>query len=103
MGRPHRAKVALVQRRDLRLGQALGERHDAGIDDPEREVRVPSLQFAAAGKIGARRRLGAIDPREEIVEEDEPGLGWQPAAAPGVMSAGGLLAAVIVERTPTAG
>ena len=64
MGRPHGAEVALVEGRDLRLGEALGERHDAGIDDPEREVRVPRLQFAAAGKIGARRRLGAVDPRK---------------------------------------
>ena len=82
MGRPHRSKVALVERRDLRLGEALGERHDAGIDDPEREVRMPGLQLAAAGQIDARRRLGAVDPSEQIVEEDEPGLGGQPAAAP---------------------
>ena len=64
MGRPQRSKVTLVERRDLRLGQTLGERHDAGIDDPEREVRVQSLQLAAAVKIGARRRLGAVDPRK---------------------------------------
>jgi hypothetical protein len=79
---PHGSKVALVERRHLRLAQALGERHHAGIDDPEREIHVPSLQLAAAGKIGARRRLDAVDPREKIVEEDEPGLRWQPAAAP---------------------
>jgi hypothetical protein len=75
MGRPNGSKVTLVERRDLRLGQALGERHDAGIDDPEREICVPSLQLAASGKIGARRRLGAVDACEQIVEEDEPGLG----------------------------
>jgi len=82
MGWPHRSKVALVERRDFRFAQALGERHDAGIDDPEREIRVACLQFAAAGKIGARRRLDAIDPGEQIVEEDEPSLRWQPAGAP---------------------
>ena len=75
MGRPQRAEVTLVERRDLGLAQTLGKRHDAGIDDPEREIRVPRLQLAAAVQIGARRRLGAVDPREQIVEEDEPGLG----------------------------
>ena len=35
--------------------------------DPEREVRMPRLQLAAAGKTGARRRLGAVEPREQIV------------------------------------
>ena len=82
MGRPHRSKVALVKRRNLWLTQALGERHDAGVDDPEGEIRVESLQLAATGKIGARRRLDPIDPGEEIVEEDEPGRGWQSAVAP---------------------
>ena len=82
MGWPHRSKVALVERRDFRFAQALGERHDAGIDDPEREVRVASLQLAAASEIDASRGFNAVDPREQIVEEDEPGLRWQPAAAP---------------------
>jgi len=47
--------MALVERHHLRLALALRERHDAGIDDSQREIRVPSLQFAAAGKIGALR------------------------------------------------
>jgi len=82
MDRPHRSKVALVERRDFRFAQALGQRHDAGIDDPEREVRVASLQLTAASEIDAIRRFNTVDPREQIVEEDEPGLRWQPAAAP---------------------
>jgi hypothetical protein len=82
MGGPHRSNMALVERRDLRLAQALGERHEAGIDDSEREIGRASLQLAAAGKIGAGRRFDAIDPREQVVEEDEPGVGRQPAAAP---------------------
>jgi hypothetical protein len=79
MGRPHRSKVALVERRDFRFAQALGQRHDAGIDDPEREVRVASLQLTAASEIDAIQLFNAVDPREQIVEEDEPGLRWQPA------------------------
>ncbi len=73
MGRPYRPKVALIECRDLRLAQALGERDDAGIDDTEREIGVASLQFAAAGKVLATRRFDAVDPSEQIIEEDEPG------------------------------
>jgi len=82
MGRPHRSEVALVERRDLRLAQALGERDNTGVDDAEHEIHVASLELAAAGKIVACRRLDPVDPGEQIIEEDEPGLGWQPAAAP---------------------
>jgi hypothetical protein len=80
--RPHRSKVALIERRDLWLSEALGERHDAGIDDAKREIRISSLELAAASKIDARRRFNAVDPREQIVEKDEPRLGGQPATAP---------------------
>jgi len=49
--------MSLVERRDLRLGQSLGRRHDARLDDPEGEVGVAGLQRPAAGKVGTRRRL----------------------------------------------
>ncbi len=49
MGGPDRAEMALVQRRNLRLGQALGECDDAGIDDAEGKILVARLQLAAAG------------------------------------------------------
>jgi hypothetical protein len=82
MGRLHRSEVALVECRNLWLDQAFGECHEARIDDPEGEIRVASLQLATSGKIGARGRLDTVDPSEEIIEKDEPGLGRQPTAAP---------------------
>jgi hypothetical protein len=82
MGGPDRSEVALVECRDLRLDQPLRECDDAGIDDSEREIRIAGLQLAAAGKIAAGRRFDAVDASEQIVEEDEPGLGWESAAAP---------------------
>jgi len=72
MGRPHRSKAAPVERRDSRFAHALGERHDAGVDDPEREVRVASLQLAAASEIDAIRQFNTVDPREQIPRY----LGW---------------------------
>lgn len=82
MRRPHSSEVALVKRRDLRFAQALGERHHAGIDDPEREVCILRLKFTAAGKIGHRRWFDAVDAREQIVEKHEPGFGRKSASAP---------------------
>jgi hypothetical protein len=78
----HGSKVALVERRDLGLAETLGECHDAGIDDSEREISVARLQFAATGQVNTRRRLSAVGPGKQIVEEDEPSLRWQPAATP---------------------
>jgi len=78
----HGSKVALVERRDLGLAEALGECHDAGVDDPEREVCVASLQLAATSQIDTRRRLSAVDPGKQVVEEDEPSLRWQPTTTP---------------------
>jgi len=74
--------VALVKRGDLGLAQTFGERHDAGIDHPKREVCISSLQFAATGKIGYGRRFDAVDAGQQIVEKHEPGLGRQSAGAP---------------------
>ncbi len=68
MGGPHGPEVALVERRDLRLAQALGKGHDACIDGAEGGIRVASLKHAAAGAIRARRRLHAVDAREQVVE-----------------------------------
>ena len=82
MGRPHRSKVTLIERRDLWLPQALGQCDDAGIDDAEREVGISRLQLAAAGKVGARWRFDAVNPRQQIVQKDEPRLLREPAAAP---------------------
>ena len=73
MGWAHRSKVVLVEGRDLRLTDALGESHDACIHHAECQVSVASLQLAAPGQVSARWRLGAVDPRKQIVEEDEPG------------------------------
>ena len=56
----HGSKVALVERRDLGLDETLGECHDAGIDDSERQISVARLQFAATGHVNARRRLSAV-------------------------------------------
>ena len=78
----HGSKVALVERRDLGLVETLGECHDAGIDDSEREVCVAILQLAATSQVDTGRWLGAIGPGKQIVEEDEPSLRWQPTATP---------------------
>jgi hypothetical protein len=82
MVRAHGSKVALVERRDLGLAEALSECHDAGIDDTEREVCVASLQLAATSQVDIRRRLGAVGPGKQIVEKDEPSLRWQATATP---------------------
>ena len=37
---PHGPEMALVEGGDFGLGQALDVRHDAGIQDPERQIRV---------------------------------------------------------------
>lgn len=79
---PDGSKVTLVECRNLRLGKPFGEGDDAGINDAEREISVACLQLAAPGQISVRRRLDAVDPGQQIVEKDQPGLGREPAAAP---------------------
>lgn len=46
---PHGSEMPLIQRRDLGLADALGERHHAGIDKADRQVSIVSLQVSAAG------------------------------------------------------
>lgn len=82
MGGPDSSKVALVECRDLWFAKPLRERNDAGIDDAERKIDVASLQLAASGKVSACWRLGAVHPRQQIVEKDKPSLRWEPAATP---------------------
>lgn len=45
---PHRAEVAMVECRQLRLAQLLDGRQDAGVHDVHFEVGVGALQFLAA-------------------------------------------------------
>lgn len=45
-------------------------------------LAVASLQLPTAGEVDARRRLDAVDARQDIVEEGEPGLGWKSTVAP---------------------
>jgi hypothetical protein len=80
--RAHRPKVALIESRDLVFAHAFGQRDDAGIDDAKRQIGIPSLQLVASCEIDGRRRLDPVDPRQNIVEKDEPRFGRQPATAP---------------------
>jgi hypothetical protein len=59
VGGPDRSEVTLVERRDLRFTQALGESDDARIDDAEREICIARLQLAAAGRPSRRTRPAA--------------------------------------------
>ncbi len=78
----HGPKVALVEGGHLGFVEALDERHDAGIDDAESQVRIATLKLATAGKIRSGRRLDAVDPGEQVVEEDEPRRGPESAGTP---------------------
>ncbi len=60
MRRPDRAEVALVERGDLGLIQPFRQCHDAGVDHPERQVRVPRLGVTTPGEIGARGGFDAM-------------------------------------------
>lgn len=82
MPRPNGSKVMMVEGRHLRLAQTFRECHDAGVDDSECKIRIPSLQLTATGKIGDRRRLDVVGTRDHVIEEDEPGLRCQTTLAP---------------------
>ncbi len=82
MGGPNGAEVALIERRHLRLAEAFGKSDDAGIDDTKREIAIARLQLSTADQVGTRRRLQAVDPGEQVIEEDEPRLRREPTAAP---------------------
>lgn len=74
--------MPLVQRRDLRLAESLGECDHAGVDYADREVGVLALQLEAAAKVRVSRVIGAIRAFEEILQERAPGLGGETLVAP---------------------
>ena len=82
VGRADSPKVALVERGDLRFAEALCERHDARVDHSEFEILIGSLQCATPSEIDTGRRLDAIDACQDIVKEDQPRGGIEPATAP---------------------
>ena len=82
MNGPHGSEMSTVEGGDLRLGEPFRERHDARIDDADREIAICGLQLPTAREVARTWRLDDVDARQHVVEECEPGVGRQSTAAP---------------------
>jgi len=78
----HRPEVTLIKSRQLRLFEPLRQGQYARIDDPKGEVEVPGLEVTAATQIRCGRRFDAIGACDDVVEEDQPGVGRKATGAP---------------------
>ncbi|MDQ3937532.1 MAG: hypothetical protein M3253_02490, partial [Chloroflexota bacterium] len=63
--------MALVERRNLRLSQALSQGNDAGVDHAQGEIAVLRLKLTTTCQIGRGGRFDDVDPLVDILEEDE--------------------------------
>jgi len=82
MAGPHRCEVPVIERRDLRLFEALDQGEEARIDDAHREIGVVALQLEAAPQVCLGRALNAVGASQDVLQEGLPDRCRQPLVAP---------------------